>query len=115
MLSNYSIYAVKKRGNFSQLDYEICVTHQKDKAMMKALAAIAKEYPLIQNGNYTVEVIEYSIIPLTTSELLNSLFIDHADLEHNAVCDLQAAESQNRIQNRYVKFTSDDLKKYYRR
>jgi len=115
MLTNYSVYVVQKRGNFSQLTSDLCVTNQKDKAMMKALGAIAKDYPLIQNGNYSVDVIEYNIIPLTTNELLNSLFIDHAEIEHNALCDLQAAERENRIQNRYVKFTSDDLKKYYRR
>ena len=92
MLSNYSLYVVEKRGNMSQMFYQICVTNSLDKAMMKTLKAIASDYPLIVNGNYTVQLYEYNIIPDSTSELLNSLFVDHADIEHNALCDLQKAQ-----------------------
>ena len=115
MLPNYSIFIVEKQGNMSHYSFQICVTNNKDKAMMQTMKAIAENYLLIQNGNYTIRLVEYNIIPESVGEVLNSMFVDHAAIEHNAVCDYQAAERSGRIQNRYLKFTSDYLNKYIRR
>lgn len=114
MLLNYSIYVVNKVNNMGKWDVPLCVTFSKEKAMMKTLDAIAKEYPLVSQGHYSINLTEFNIIPESTSELLDSCFDDRADIEHAALADYQKADKDNRIQNHYLKFTSDDLKKYFR-
>lgn len=111
MVNNYSIYEVTLTEIPTGTETQVCVTNCKDKAKLQALKRLCENYSFCMAELRKVTVTEYSIEADSFHEYWDSQLIDHRDIELQTMKNLHNAKVTDRIQNKYVIFSSNSLLK----
>jgi hypothetical protein len=110
-MDNYTIYQVVLTEMPTGKEKQICLTNSKEKAKLMGMKQMCENYSFIMASLRKVDVIEYSIQTDSFTEYWMSQLIDHRDIELQCLKLLHNAKCQDRVQNKYVIFSSNTLLK----